>query len=160
VSNVPHVTRSDAEEFLYREARLLDERRFDEWLALFTEDARYWIPQHEDDDPGVKTPILYDDYPTLKTRIWRLRNPNAHAQSPASRTRHYITNVEVEANGSGEATIYSNVIIYEARTGAHRSCAGWCEHKLRWDEAGWRIAQKKICLINADEPIYNLTFLL
>lgn len=155
-----HMTRPEAEDFLYREARLLDERRLEEWLALFTEDAHYWIPYQDGADPGVQTPIVYDDRVTLERRIARLRNSAAHAQSPPSRTRHYITNVEVESTGPDEAKVYSNLVIYEVRTGQQRDCAGWCEHRLRRQQAGWRIAQKKVCLINSDQPIYNLTFLI
>ena len=137
-----HMTRPEAEDFLYREARLLDERRLEEWLALFTEDAHYWIPYQDGADPGVQTPIVYDDRVTLERRIARLRNSAAHAQSPPSRTRHYITNVEVESTGPDEAKVYSNLVIYEVRTGQQRDCAGWCEHRLRRQQAGWRIDRK------------------
>lgn len=153
------ITRLEAEEFLYREARLLDQRRFEEWLSLFTSDAHYWLPTQEGSDPREKAPMIYDDRETLEDRVWRLRHPAAHSQSPASRTLHVISNVEVEHDTDGKARVHSNFVIYEVRVGEQRSFAGAYEHHLRKESGGWRIALKKIWLINRDLPIYNLTFL-
>lgn len=154
------LTRSDAEALLYREVRLLDERRFDEWLTLFTDDAVYWIPYGDGGDPERYTPITYDDMPMLKERIHRLRSPAAHSQQPASRTRHLIANVETEEGPDSEATVYANFVLYEVRLDLQRSFAGNCEYRLRLVDGTWRIAAKKVCLVNGDQPIYNLTFLL
>jgi len=157
---VAQVRRPEAEDFLYREARLIDERKFEDWLVLFTQDARYWIPNPKGSDPREETPIINDDMETLKDRIWRLRSPAAHAQSPPSRTRHIISNVEVEGGKDGVTLVYSNFVIYEVRLGEERSVAGHYEHHLRKEDGEWRIALKKIWLINRDLPIYNLTFLI
>ena len=189
------INRSEAEEFLYREARLLDEGRLEEWLLLFTQDAYYWMPSDKGLDPREETPIIYDDRATLEDRISRLRSPAAHSQSPPSRTRHMISNVEVgpgpvqgavvypvpqnaphvsagtnALNPEGhrpKATdvspwygVYSNFVVYEARLGLERSLAGHYEHHLRREKAGWRIALKKVWLMNRDFPIYNITFIL
>lgn len=154
------LTRSEAEDFLYREARLIDESRFEDWFDLFTQDAHYWIPNKKGGDPREETPIVYDDMETLKDRIWRLRSPAAHAQSPGSRTRHIISNVEVGEGKDGVYHLYSNFVLYEVRLGEERSFAGHCEHLLRKEDGEWRIALKKIWLINRDLPIYNLAFLI
>jgi benzoate/toluate 1,2-dioxygenase beta subunit len=154
------LTRSDAEALLYREARLLDDRRFEDWVAMFTDDAIYWIPYGDGKEAERYTPITYDDLPMLKERINRLRSPAAHSQQPASRTRHLITNVETEAGDGPEAVLYANFVLYEVRLNQQRSFAGNCEYRLRLVDGEWRIAAKKVCLINGDQAIYNLTFLL
>src|SRR4051812_1093271 len=84
------------EAFLYREARLIDEGHFDEWLTLFTEDAHYWCPSNRDDvDPEREVSIIYDDRVRLSDRVWRLQSGKAFAQQPPSRTCRLISNVEV-----------------------------------------------------------------
>ena len=160
VDVVAQLTRSEAEDFLYREARLVDERRFEDWFDLFTQDAHYWIPNQKGGDPREESPIAYDDMETLKDRIWRLRSPAAHSQNPGSRTRHIISNVEVGEEKDGLSLVYSNFVIFEVRLGEERSVAGHYEHHLRKVGGEWRIALKKVWLINRDLPIYNLTFLI
>jgi benzoate/toluate 1,2-dioxygenase subunit beta len=78
--------RQEIEAFLYHEARLLDDGRLDDWLALFTPDAYYWIPCNADDvDPARHVSLVYDDRQHLADRIWRLQSGWAHAQDPPSR---------------------------------------------------------------------------
>jgi 3-phenylpropionate/cinnamic acid dioxygenase small subunit len=163
------LTRSDAEAFLYREARLLDERRYDEWLALFTDDALYWVPAEDAPDPYAKVSLIHDDGLRRAERVFRVTRTNAHSQDPASRIQHFVSNVEVE-NGGAEAVVYSSQIVYEIRAGGgnyrhyelgeQRALAARCEHRLRQDAGGqWRIARKKMLLLNRDMPIGNLTFI-
>jgi 3-phenylpropionate/cinnamic acid dioxygenase small subunit len=159
------LTRAEAEELLYREARLLDERRLEEWLGLFTADARYWIPGGEAAEPGTEVAIVDDDRPTLEDRVTRLRSPATHAQSPPSRTLHLVGNVEVEPVRAEPAAVrvHSVQVIYESRAGQVRSFAARCEHLLVRDGAAggaWRIAEKRVYLVDRDLPQYNLTFLL
>ena len=154
------MSRSQAEDFLYHEARLLDEGRLEDWLSLFTHDAYYWIPSNKGADPRVETPIVYDSREGLEDRISRLRSPAAHSQSPPSRTTHLISNVEVKGGENGISVVYSGFVVYEVRLGLERSMAGRCEHHVREEEGEWRIALKKVWLINRDAAIYNLTFLL
>src|SRR5207253_4483760 len=81
--------RSEMEQFLYREARLLDSGRFYEWLGLFTDDATYWIPLQADQaDPQTTSSIVYDDRRLLEVRIRQFQHPRAHARTPAPRTVH------------------------------------------------------------------------
>lgn len=149
------LSRPAAEAFLYREARLLDERRFEDWLALFTADGHYIVPGGDVQDPDGGVPLIDDDRPTLEDRIERLRSPAAHAQSPPSRTVHVVGNVEVEG-----PHIHSTLLIHEARAGQTRAFAARCRHLLRWEGDQWRIAEKRVHLVNSDHPLYNLTFLL
>ena len=169
----PSLTRADAEAFLYREARLLDERRFDEWLKLFADDGLYWAPVDDAaTDPYDKVSLIHDDALRREERVFRITRTKAHTQDPPSRTQHFVSNVEVE-NGAanGEMRVYSSQIVYEVRAGGGnyrhlelgepRSLAARCEHRLRPDGAGgWRIALKKMLLLNRDLPIGNLTFII
>ncbi len=167
---MPTLTTEDAAAFLYREARLLDERRYDEWLALFTEDGLYWAPTEDDAGPTDKVSLIHDDTLRREERVFRIAQTAPPAQSPASRTLHVVSNVEVEDDGDG-LRVHSNQIVYEMRAGGGnyrylelgepRSFAIRCLHVLRPDGAGgWRIALKKMLLLNRDIPIGNLTFLL
>ena len=157
---MPNLTRSEAEDILYREARLLDERRYREWLELFAEDARYWIPCNgEGTDPEREITLVYDDLAKLRDRVERLASGMAHAQTPPSRTKRLISNVEVDNSTSDSATVSSGFILYELRRGRERVFAGRYEHSLRRAEENWKIASKKVVLINNDEVIDNLTFI-
>ena len=75
------------EQFLLREARLLDEARFDDWLALFTPDGWYWVPSEpEQGNPHDTVSLIYDDRRLLETRVRRLASPRIYSQEPRSRT--------------------------------------------------------------------------
>src|SRR5437764_3464317 len=127
----------EIEQFLYREARLLDSRRFHEWLELFTEDVRYWMTARSNRyprsskaitilDPAryVKDDLTREDElalldetkETLAARVARLDTGMAWAEDPPSRTRHLITNIEVEAGDMHpELKAYSNFLVYRSR---------------------------------------------
>ncbi len=89
------VTRGEIEDFLYHEAALLDAWRLDDWLALLTADARYLVPSNDrpDADPANTLFTIADDIDRIRGRITRLKDKNAHAEFPRSRTRRLIGNV-------------------------------------------------------------------
>ena len=162
---MPVLTRPEAEDFLYQEARLLDERQFDAWLALFTDDAHYWIPSGRGEDPGLEAHLAYDNRSQLQDRIWQLQQPRHSSQNPPSLTTHLVSNVQVQPQGDGRMQLHSSFIVYELRkaqggSGEPRSFAGRCEHLLRWENDAWRIERKKVWLLNRNLPIFNLTFLI
>ncbi|GAA1210619.1 aromatic-ring-hydroxylating dioxygenase subunit beta [Pseudonocardia alaniniphila] len=153
------LTRSDAEEFLYHEAELLDGFQLDRWLELFTDDAVYWVPaRHDEADPQRHVSLIYDDRGRIEERIWRLTVGPAHAQIPPSVTRRLITNVRVSDAEHGPV-VRSNFAIFEVRKGTQRSFAGEYEHRLVPHGAGWRIRRRTARLVNCEAPIFNLTFL-
>ena len=147
------------EEFLYHEAQLLDERRFEEWLELFTDDAVYWIPQGDEADPVHHVSLAYDDRRRLRERVLRLASGFAHAQDPPSRTCHLVGNVRVREDG-GELEVGSNLIVAEVRRDAQSLYAGRVEHRLVPDGDGYRIRRKVIRLVNSDVPLGNVSFLM
>jgi benzoate/toluate 1,2-dioxygenase subunit beta len=157
---MPILSRSQAEDILYREARLLDDRRFQEWLTMLDENATYWIPCNgEGKDPNREISLVFDDRQRLTDRIGRLESGLAHAQNPPSKTKRLVSNVQIENATENEATILSGFILYELRRGKERVFAGRYEHCLHLINAAWKIASKKVLLVNNDEVIDNLTFI-
>lgn len=154
------LSRSEAEDILYAEARLLDDRRHDEWLRMLTEDAVYWMPCNGDGvDPNREVTLVYDNFARLRDRIDRLASGVAHAQSPPSKTKRLVSNVQVDESEENAATVLSAFILYELRRGKERIFAGRCEHRTRFEDGRWKIAAKKVVLVNNDEVIDNLTFI-
>lgn len=147
------IDRALFEDFLIEEARLLDERRFRDWMGLFAEDGTYWVPAV----PGQKSPhdqasLFYDDRDLMKTRIERLEHPRIHVQTPPSRTAHLIGNVVIEEADAdkGEFAVGSTVIMVEYRDDAQRLFAGRQHHRLRRRGDTFCIVQKRVDLINCD----------
>jgi len=145
--------RARFEAFLIREATLLDERRFRDWMGLFAEDGTYWVPAVPDQtSPFDQASLFYDDRDLMKTRVERLEHPRIHVQTPPSRTAHLIGNVLIEQvdDAKSEYVVGSTVIMVEYRDDAQRIFAGRQHHRLRRDGADWRIVQKRVDLINCD----------
>ena len=111
-------TRAEIEDFLFREAELLDAWKLDEWLALFTENGAYYVPptdRREASHHGTLF-IIADDIIRLRERVIRLKDPNCHAEFPPSRTRRMIGNVRVSGEG-GVLAARANFIVYRHRRG-------------------------------------------
>lgn len=145
--------RAQLADFLEHEARLLDERRFGEWMELFAEDATYWVPAVADQlSPFDQASLFYDDRALMRTRIERLEHPRIHVQTPPSRTVHLIGSVQVEKAdaATGEYVVRSNVIMVEYRDDQQRIFAGRQQHRLRQEGESLHIVQKRVDLINCD----------
>jgi 3-phenylpropionate/cinnamic acid dioxygenase small subunit len=159
----------EVEQFLYREARLLDERCFREWLELFTDDVRYWMGARTNRYPrsskaiAILSPNRYveDDHTredelsildetkeTLGGRVARLDTGMAWAEDPPSRTRHLITNIEVApGDGSTELKVYSNFIVYRSRAESEEDFyVGGRQDVLRRVDGALKIARRKLTL--------------
>jgi benzoate/toluate 1,2-dioxygenase subunit beta len=155
------VERQKVENFLYREARLMDEHAYDEWLALWTDDALYWVPCNEDDiDPERHVSIVYENRARLEDRIARLKSGAAYAQDPKSRLSRIVSNVEIEDKNEVEVMVHSTFNVTTLRRGRMDIFAGRAVHKLRPEGDSFKIAYKKVLLINNDVVIHNLTFLI
>ena len=155
------VDRHQVESFLYREARLMDEHQYDAWLALWTDDALYWVPSNRDDiDPLREMSLIYVDRQGLEERIIMLKSGDQWSQEPKSRMRRIVSNVEFEAGENGEVTVYSNFDLTEFRRGRQEIYAGRTIHTLRPAGDSFKIAYKKVLLVRNDDYLHNLTFLL
>jgi benzoate/toluate 1,2-dioxygenase beta subunit len=142
------------EKFLIDEVRLLDERRFEEWRDLFTDDGHYWVPLKPDQQSADgETSLFYDDRGIMATRFERLRHPNIHSQTPPHRTCHIIGNVLVENldAAGGECTVSSNMMMTDYRVGTQRLFSGRVIHRLRRSGSGYKIVLKRVDLINCDD---------
>ena len=168
------------EQFLYREARLLDERRFHEWLQLFTDDVRYFMAGRSNRypkaskaiailDPGRyveadvagddKLALLDEDKTTLAARVARLDTGMAWAEDPPSRTRHLVTNVEVEpGEDEAEITVHSNFLVYRSRAETEEDFyVGARRDVLRRVDGTWKIARRRMVLDQAVLSAKNLS---
>lgn len=157
----------DVVAFLYHEARLLDERRYDEWVELFADDGHYWMPANEPGaDPRTHVQIVYDDVASLRARITRLTTGKQYVQDPPSRTCHVVSNVYVDddaqpAEQPDEVCVHSAFTAVESRRHHHKHVfAGRARHRLRRDGASFRIVEKRVDLVDNDQFYENLTFLL
>ena len=165
-ATIDEATRREIEAFLYLEARLADESRYEEWEALVTSDMHYWVPADPSDyDPASRLSYINDNRSRLATRIRQLKTGLRHSQSPPSLMRRIISNVEIRwfDAANGEYRVESNFVLYElARqaTGDLRIWAGRVTHRLRRENRKLAIAAKRIDLVNAAGPIPNLTFLI
>ena len=158
----------EVEQFLYREARLLDERRFREWLDLFTDDVRYWMGARSNRYPrtskaiAILSPnryveddktradelsILDETKETLSARVARLETGMAWAEDPPSRTRHMIGNIELAGEPGPELTVYSNFIVYRSRAESEEDFyVGARQDLLRRVDGALKIASRKMTL--------------
>lgn len=160
----PGIDLRSVESFLIHEARLLDERRFEEWQELFAQDGYYWAPGRPGQpDPWSEVSLMFDDREIMKNRIQRLRHPKVYAQIPASQAVRQVSNVSIEEEDadSGEFTVRSVFFMFEHRQALPQSFdrvfAGEYRHRLRREEASFRIAWKKASLVNCDsafDPIF------
>ena len=149
---MPANDRQVIEAFLYAEARLLDRKQFDDWFALFTEDAYYWVPlRPEQSRPDSELSIVYDDIDMLRVRVHWLKHPKNHAQAIPSRTVHYVSNVLVEGfdDERQEYRVSSALQVAEYRKDIQTVYAGSCEHVLRAAAGELKIAAKRVDLINS-----------
>jgi len=157
----------EVEQFLYREARLLDDRRFHEWLELFTDDVHYWMAgrssryprsskaiatmdpdRHDALASREELPILDETKTTLGGRIARLDTGMAWSEDPPSRTRHIVANVEVEpGDASSELKVYSNFVVYRNRSESEQDFfVGARRDVLRRVDGVWKIARRTLIL--------------
>ena len=158
---------AENEQFLYREARLLDELRLEEWLKLFTADGIYWVPL-DDSLPRSRTvSIIHDDALRREERVFRALNVECASQSPPSRTVHFINNVMVERAGGDAFEARSNQLIYELRAGDHRQVGlgqlrplvATVDHRIVLSDGEPKIALKKILLLDRHAALGNLSFI-
>ena len=160
--------------FLNREAELLDEGRYREWLDLVTADIRYQVPirsakergHAESAITGVATDMFHldEDHDSLELRIDRIETGFAWAEEPPSRLRHFVSNVRVQPvdGNQDEVAVRSNVLVYRSRWDrpGHDLLSGERHDVLRRVDGGWRLASRRVILDNTTIPTLNLSFLI
>jgi benzoate/toluate 1,2-dioxygenase beta subunit len=150
----------EVERFLFREARFADEHRYDDWEALWTDDAVYWVPANgADTDPETQMSVIYDNRSRIAIRIRQYHTGKRHSQAPPSGLRRIVGNVEVLADDGTELEVGANFLIHEARERGLTQWAGRYEYTLRRTAEGLRMARKKVVLVDNDRPLNTMSFL-
>jgi 3-phenylpropionate/cinnamic acid dioxygenase small subunit len=147
---------------LEREARLLDQLRYEDWLKLYAPECIYWVPSTPGaGDPRREVAVMFDDRRRLEDRVFRLRTGFAWSQAPASRTVRLITNVEVFATGrEAVRMVRSNFLISEFWGDETRLLAGWTGHRFVQQNGRWDIQAKQVNLLECDQSIRNPSIVL
>src|SRR5262245_808351 len=147
------VTRAEVEDFLYREAALLDEWKLEEWLKLLTPDACYYVPPNDHPEGDAKNTlfILADDIVRIRERVKRLMSPECHAEYPHSRTRRLIGNVRIAGTDGDLVTVAANFICYRYRRYERiREYVGSYRYVLKREGDGFLIKERRV-IIDAHE---------
>ena len=146
-------TRAEVEELFYREAELLDQWRLDEWLALLTDDAGYYVPPNDKPDSSHRDTLftIADNNARLKERVKRIKDPSCHAEHPHSRTRRLIGNVRITGQAGGTIEAAANFIVHRFRRGEDtRVFVGQYRYKLRREDGALKIAERR-AILDAEE---------
>ena len=150
----------EASAFVHAEVDCLDQRRFEDWIALFSDDGFYWAPVAADQtSPLDHVSLFYDDVRTMKLRANRLRHPRIHVQDPPSRTVHLVSNFrDFETADGGLLKFRCNFALFEFRsTQGQHIYGGTYAYGVRRTEAGLRIAEKTVLLVNSEDMFPSLS---
>jgi 3-phenylpropionate/cinnamic acid dioxygenase small subunit len=164
------------EAFLYREARLADEFDVDGWESLWTDDGLYWVPAMADDsDPNTQMSVIYDNRSRIALRVKQINTGKRHSQTPRSRLRRVVSNVEVlgtdpngtdpngtDPNGadSGDVTVEANFVLVESRERGREVWAGRYTYRLRVVDGELRMSYKKVALVDNARVLPTMSFLI
>jgi 3-phenylpropionate/cinnamic acid dioxygenase small subunit len=156
-------TEQELVRFVVRETRLLDEKRFDEWYELFTDDAFYWVPATPGQaDPHLHNSLAYEDKFLLQLRIERLKSPQAYSQKPASRCHHCLQAPEVESADRvrNEFVLRTPFVYTETRGDESQRYAATAWHTLVWADERLRIRLKRVDILNCDAMLPSIQLFL
>jgi 3-phenylpropionate/cinnamic acid dioxygenase small subunit len=145
-----------------REARFLDQLRFQDWLSCYTEECIYWVPSTPNGgDPRGEIAVMFDDRRRMEDRVYRLTTGFAWSQAPSSRTVRIVSNVEVFASRNAEQRmVRSNFVIHEFWDDETRQLAGWAGHRFQKHGGAWKISAKQVNLLECDQCIRNPSIVL
>ena len=145
-----------------REARLLDDRRYDDWLSMYAPECIYWVPASPDGgDPRREIAVAFEDRRRMEDRVFRLQNEYAWSQQPVSRTSRIVSNATAFATGYSDVyMLRSTFLTTEFQAGDIRTYTGWTGHRVRRRGDGWEILVKQVNLINYDQNLRNPSIVL
>ena len=155
-------SKDDLIDFIYAEARMLDEGRYDEWLDLWLADGHYWMPlDYKQTDPHLVTSFLYEDMFMLKLRVERLNGARTFSQKPKSRCHHVIQRPFVDKldNDDGDYVTNTSMHYVETRLDKQFLLALTATHELKRVDGELRIANKRVDLLNCDAAFGNIQLL-
>ena len=148
-------------QFIYREARLQDDHAYEEWESLWTDDGVYWIPANgEGTDPENEMSIVYDNRSRIALRVRQFYTGKRFSQTPRSRLRRLVSNIEILARDEQHVVVTSNAMVFESGRRGDTIWASRNEYKLRREGEGLRMAAKKVILVNNETALYSMAFLI
>jgi 3-phenylpropionate/cinnamic acid dioxygenase small subunit len=148
-------------QFIYREARYQDDHAYDEWESLWTDDGVYWIPANgEGGDPEKEMSIIYDNRSRIALRIRQFHTGKRFSQTPQSRLRRIVSNVEILQQEGDELVVTSNAMVFESAVRGDTVWASRNEYTLRREGDTLRMARKKVVLVNNETALYSMAFLI
>jgi 3-phenylpropionate/cinnamic acid dioxygenase small subunit len=154
-------TLEDVTQFIYREARLQDDHEYDAWESLWTDDGVYWVPANGDGgDPEQVMSIIYDNRSRIALRIRQFHTGKRFSQTPRSRLRRLVSNIEVLREEGDEILVTANAMVSESQTRGDFTWASRNEYLLRRDADGLRMARKTVVLVNNSTAMYSMAFLI
>lgn len=143
----------EVEQFLFRQAELLDGKHWQAWIDLFTDDGMYWMPVSQDQTDWLSWPSIFiEDKPLMTIRLGRVTHPNAWSQAPLWATNHLVSHVTLESQEGDTLVVRSRFHMMELRRDAIRHFGGSYRHTLVRTGAGLRIRQQRVDLFNAQAP--------
>jgi 3-phenylpropionate/cinnamic acid dioxygenase small subunit len=148
--------------FIYKEARLQDEHQYEAWEALWTDDGVYWVPANGTDiDPEKEMSIIYDNRSRISLRIRQLMTGKHHTQTPQSRLRRLVSNIELlDEQPDGDISVASNSLVFESSLRDDTIWGARNEYRLRYVDGELRMAYKKVMLVNNEKALFTLSFLI
>ena len=148
-------------QFIYREARLQDDHAYSEWESLWTDDGIYWIPANgEGLDPDSEMSIVYDNRSRIALRVAQFYTGKRLSQTPKSRLRRIVSNIEILSQDVNSVRVTSNAFVFESSLRGDTIWASRNEYVLRSTSKGWRMAFKKVILVNNENALYSMAFLI
>tara|TARA_R110002110_G_scaffold12808_4_gene61247 strand:- start:2345 stop:2833 length:489 start_codon:yes stop_codon:yes gene_type:complete len=147
------------QQFLFQEAQLMDERRWDDWLALYTDDSEYWMPYEWGQQSATDhVSLFFEDKTLLRMRIDRLKNDLSPLEWPPARTNRHLSNVQISGDTGDRVTATAYLAFVEYRREEQR----WFSSRVTWDlrahDESFRIAAKRVDLLNCDQESGHLRF--
>jgi 3-phenylpropionate/cinnamic acid dioxygenase small subunit len=154
------VSREEVIDFIYDEARMLDEGRYSEWLSLWLEDGHYWMPlDYKQTDPHLVTSLLYEDMFMLRLRVERLNGARTFSQKPKSRCHHVIQRPFIDEMDGDRIVTNTSMHYIETRLDEQFLLALTATHELKVVDGEIRIANKRVDILNCDAAFGNIQLL-
>jgi 3-phenylpropionate/cinnamic acid dioxygenase small subunit len=148
-------------QFLFLEARLQDTHAYDDWEALWTDDAIYWVPANgQDTDPERDMSILFDNRSRIGIRVKQLKTGRRYTQTPRSELARVIGNIEIVAVNGSEVEARANAMVFEDSLRGETVWASHNHYRLRLVDGDFKLVRKKVGLVNNNKPIFTLSFLI
>ncbi|OAN76856.1 phenylpropionate dioxygenase [Sulfitobacter sp. EhC04] len=153
------MNRDDLIDFVYDEAAAIDQMRWNDWLALYHKDGRYWMPlEWQQEDPILQPSLMYEDRLLLTVRVERLTGERTFSQKPKSRCHHLMERPRILSMGEDDGVykLRTSFIYTETRGDLLERFSGWVSHELVEVDGALQIMLKRIDLINFDAPFSNI----